>query len=69
MEKKMKEDKFDYWCCPECGWNTCDHDGPAGDGVLLQVTEHCFHYDGSQSWTEHWKCPDCEEEFEVDNGT
>ena len=68
VNKEIKEDEFDYWCCPECGWDTCSHDGQL-DSTLTQISDQNYRYDGGRDWVEHWCCPECGEKFEVSNGT
>lgn len=64
------EFKTKEYLCPTCGWNITEYDGPCSDnGPLLTVYNEADLYDNGKRWTEKWKCPDCETEFEVENGT
>jgi len=45
--------------------------------IVAQITQHIYPryldqaagYDGSKNWTETHKCPKCNREFEIENGT
>lgn len=62
--------KFEYdgYGCPNCGWQ-CDSITHDEDAPVTYGPRHENFSDGSSSWTEHWTCPDCETEFDQDNGT
>ena len=65
-----KEDKFDYWQCPKCGYDTTSYSpNPIDDDPPVEYSQVYTDYEGVQSWTEYWTCPDCETKFEVENGT
>lgn len=58
-------DFCDYERCPKCLYQ-CNQESEDSD--LKRVTNE-FNCGSVYSWTEHWKCPECEHEWEVDNGT
>lgn len=68
-------DEYDYWCCPNCGWDTNNGDPAKESGQVtysdvspnvaaeMEHGGHCF------DWTETWTCQECGTEFEFMNGS
>jgi len=51
--------------CPTCNWNTTEEEYYSKS--YLGSSDCHYGYEGSQYWTEHWKCPRCGTVFTVDN--
>lgn len=65
-------DDYDYWQCPNCGWNSEDGDYEK-DLVSCSRERLAYHvqleYGGNPvDWDETWKCPECGTVFEFTNG-
>ena len=64
----LDEDQYDYWCCPNCGWDSAnaetDSSGQWADLVKVSEMRYAYHialeYGGEPYlWMETWKCPRC----------
>ena len=70
FHKDKKKNKYDYWCCPKCGWDAGNwgHEYKENCEVKEFISGNSVIPSGD-SWVEIWTCPKCGEVFEFQNGT
>ena len=69
-DKDLIDQFHEYERCPECLRQCCQEGEPSDLVKVSDKRTFPYGYYGTEYyWREHWKCPECDHEWEIDNST